>query len=312
MKITTSTGSKESVWLSAELNLLSGKVWTGEVEYTRADGTMVIAELILSPVLDSNGMLSECIALLNDLAGQKDFARKMTDIQSQYRGIVESSLDGIMVVQNERLVYVNPSAVNTFGYASAEEMRLLNFSETVAPLSKPFLTMTSDGRVLGDEVFRNYELRGLTKQGKIIDLEANALVIAWNDYPAVQASFRNITKRKTLEREQMLWLWEQETLSAIDRKLIGVVDLNKIFAAILQQSLNLTRAHFSGVLLYDEATMTMQWNSICGNMLQHTADVFRPNETLCDILKNKEPLVIQDSGSETIDGVASINRRRKA
>jgi signal transduction histidine kinase len=115
----------------------------------------------------------------------------------------------------------------------------------------------------------------------------------------VQASFRNITKRKTLEREQMLWLWEQETLSEIDRKLIGVVDLNKIFTAILQKSLNLTRAHFSGVLLFDEATMNMQWNSICGNMLQHTAEVFRPNETLCDILKNEEPLVIQDSGSET-------------
>lgn len=299
MKITTSTGSKESVWLSAELNLLSGKVWTGEVEFTRADGSMVIAELILSPVLDSNGMLSECIAQLNDLAGQKELTRTMAEPQSQYRSIVESSLDGIMVVQNERLVYVNPSAVKIFGYASPEEMQLLNFSETVAPPSKPFLTMTSDGHVLGDEVFRNYELRGLTKQGKIIDLEVNALVIAWNDHPAVQASFRNITKRKTLEREQMLWLWEQETLSAIDRKLIGVVDLNKIFAAILQQSLNLTRAHFSGVLLYDEATMTMQWNSVCGNMIQHTADMFRPNETLCDILKNEEPLVIQDSGTET-------------
>ena len=299
MKITTSTGSKESVWFSAELNLLSGKVWTGEVEFTRADGQLVIAELILSPVLDTNGMLSECIALVNDHAGQKELTRNMDEPQSQYRSIVESSLDGIMVVQNERLVYVNPSAVSLFGYASVEEMRMLNFSETVAPPSKPFLTITSDGRVLGDEVFRNYELRGVTKQGKIIDLEANALVIVWNDHPAVQASFRNITKRKTLEREQMLWLWEQETLSDIDRKLIGVVDLNIIFAAILQQSLSLTRAHFSGILLFDEATKSMQWNSICGNMLQHATDMFHPNETLCDILKNEEPLVIQDSGAET-------------
>ena len=177
----------------------------------------------------------------------------MDESQLQYRSIVESSLDGIMVVQNERLVYVNPSAASIFGYVSAEEMQQLNFSETVAPPSKPFLTMTPDGRMRGEEVLRNYELRGLTKQGKIIDLEVNAHVIVWNDRPAVQASFRNITKRKTLEREQTLWLWEQETLSDIDRKLIGVVDLNKIFAAILQQTLNLTRAQFSGVLLFDEA-----------------------------------------------------------
>jgi PAS domain S-box-containing protein len=296
MKIPASTGTKESVWSSAELDLLSGKVWKGEVEFSGADGQITIAELLLSPVLDSNGMLSECIAMLNTFPERKELSRKLDETERRYCSIVESSLDGIMVVQNERLVYVNPSAAGIFGYASADDMQLHNFSETVAPPSKPFLTMKPDGRVIGEEVLRNYELRGLTKQGKIIDLEANAHVIVWNDRPAVQASFRNITKRKTLEREQTLWLWEQETLSNIDRKLIGVVDLNKIFTAILQQTLNLTRAQFSGVLLFDEATMTMQWNSICGNTLQHAAEMFRPNETLRDILNNEEPLIIQDSG----------------
>jgi PAS domain S-box-containing protein len=299
MKITTHTGSEESVWSSAKLDLLSGKVWTGEVEFARTDGQKAIAALILSPVLDSNGKLVECIALYNDLTERKEFSRKMIETQRQYRSIVESSLDGIMVVQNERLVYVNPSAVSIFGYTSAEEMQLLNFTETVAPPSKPFITMTPDGRAIGEEVLRNYELRGLTKQGKMIDLEANAHVISWNDHPAVQASFRNITERKMLEREQALWLWEQETLSDIDRKLVGVVDLNKIFAAILQQTLNLTRAHFGGVLLFDEQHLHMQWNSICGNTLQHTAEMFSPNETLRDILKNEEPLIIQNLNTNT-------------
>ena len=71
MKITTSAGTKESVWSSAELDLLSGKVWTGEVEFAGADGQIAIAELILSPVLDSKGMLSECIAMLNNLYRKK-------------------------------------------------------------------------------------------------------------------------------------------------------------------------------------------------------------------------------------------------
>ena len=299
MRMTAHTGSKESVWSSAKSVLLTGKVWIREVEFARADGQTVIADLILSPVLDSNGKFLECIALHNDLAERKEFKRKMVETQHQYRSIVESSLDGIMVVQNERLVYVNPSAVSIFGYTSAEEMQLLNFTETVAQPSKPFLTMTPDGHATGEEVLRNYELRGLTKQGKMIDLEANAHVIVWNDHPAVQASFRNITERKMLEREQTLWLWEQETLSDIDRKLVGVVDLNKIFAAILQQTLNLTRAHFSGVLLFDERQMQMQWSSICGNTLQHPADTFNLNETLRDILKNEEPLIIQDLNSDT-------------
>jgi PAS domain S-box-containing protein len=299
MKITAHTGNKESIWSSAKLALLSGKEWRGEVEFSRTDGQIAIAELNLLPVLDANGKLFECFALHRDLAEKKEFTRKMIGIQLQFSSIVESSLDGIMVVQNERLVYVNPSAVSLFGYISAEEMQSLKFTDTVAPQSKPFLTMTPDGRTAGEEVLRNYELRGLTKQGKIIDLEANAHVIAWNDHPAVQASFRNITKRKMLEREQTLWLLEQETLSDIDRKLVGVVDLNKIFAAILQQTLNLTRAHFGGILLFDELHLHLQWNSICGNTLQHTAEMFQPNETLLDIFKNEEPLIIQNSSTST-------------
>ncbi|RPI04278.1 MAG: PAS domain S-box protein [Ignavibacteriae bacterium] len=290
-------GEMENVWSSAQEVLLSGKVWMGEVEFARADGKIALAELILSPVLDANGKLWECVALHNDLAEQKEFSRKMTETQMQYRSIVESSLDGIIVVQDERLVYVNPSAIHIFGYASMEEMFSLAFSETVAPSSKPFISMTTDGRALGEEVLRNYELRGLTKQGKIIDLEVNAHIISWNDHPAVQASFRNITERKMLEREQALWLWEQETLSSIDRKLIGVVDLQKILTAILQYTLNLTRSHFAGVLVLDELTGLVQWKSMCGNTLQHGTELFSPNKTLHEILKTDTPLIIQNSSS---------------
>ncbi len=299
MKTNNHAENKESVWSSARLILQSGKEWRGDVEFERGDGQTAAADLVLSPILDSNGNLLECVALHKDLADKKAFKQKIVDSQRQYRGIVENSLDGIMVVQNERLVYANPSAFKMFGYPSAEEMQLLNFSETLAQPSKPFLTMTPDGRTVGEEILRNYELRGLTKQGKIIDLEANAQVIAWNNYPAVQASFRNITERKMLEREQTLWIWEQETLSDIDRKLVGVVDLTKIFAAILQQTLNLTRAHFGGILIFDESQMHVQWTSICGNTLQHTAEMFQPNDTLLDILKNKEPLIIQNSVPHT-------------
>ncbi len=116
-------------------------------------------------------------------------------------------------------------------------MQKLNLSDTIAPSNRASLELIQEGRQLGDEVLRNYEMRGLTKQGKIIDLEVNAHIIEWNGRLAVQASFRDITKRKMLEREQSLWLWEQETLSNIDRKLVGIMDLEKVFSAILQQSI---------------------------------------------------------------------------
>jgi PAS domain S-box-containing protein len=306
MKISHPHESTENLWTVAKPILESEKPWIGEVEFVRSDGRIAVSNMVLSPVLNVRGKLTECIALQNDLTERKEYSRKIVETQQQYRSIVESSLDGIMIIQDRKLVYVNPSAVHLFDYASQEEMQKLNLADTIAPPNRASLEVIQEGRVRGEEVLRNYEMRGLTKPGKIIDLEANAHVIEWNEHLAVQASFRDITKRKMLEREQSLWLWEQETLSNIDRKLVGIMDLEKIFAAILQQTLNLTRAHFAGVILFDELRTSVQWKAICGNTLQHTLESFKPPEAFDAILKNERPNIIHDSNAGELFPLSQI------
>ncbi len=295
IKISRQDERRESLWMTVKEALVTGTSWVGEVECTRSDGQVAVSEMVLSPVLNARGKLMECIALHTDLTERKEFARRIVETQRQYRSIVESSLDGIMIIQDGKLVYVNPSAVRLFGYVSTEEMQNKNFMDIIVTPDRTFLQMEEEERTIGEEVLRNYEMRGLTKQGKMIDLEVNAHIIEWNNRLGMQASFRDITKRKILEREQSLWLWEQETLSNIDRKLVGVLDLEKIFTAILQQTLNLTRAHFAGVLLFDESQTSVQWKAIRGNTLQHTLESFTPQEPLKDILKKEAPNIIHNS-----------------
>jgi len=306
MKISRQQERAENLWMSAKPILTSGKPWTAEVEFARSDGQTTVSGMFLSPILGARGKLMECIAQYNDPIERKELTRRIVETQQEYRSIVESSLDGIMIIQDGKLVYVNPSAVYLFGYGQSEDMQKLNLADTIAPPNRASLEIIQEGHLLGDEVLRNYEMRGLTKQGKMIDLEANAHIIEWNDRMAVQASFRDITKRKMLEREQSLWLWEQETLSNIDRKLAGIMDLEKIFAAILQQTLNLTRAHFAGVLLFDESETSVQWKAICGNTLQHTLESFKPHEAFNAILKNERPNIIYDSNAQELFPLSQI------
>jgi PAS domain S-box-containing protein len=306
MKISHQQERAENLWMSAKTILTSGKPWTAEVEFARSDGQTTVSGMFLFPILGVRGKLMECIAQFNDPTERKESTRRLVETQQEYRSIVESSLDGIMIIQDGKLVYVNPSAVHLFGYGQTEDMQKLNLADTIAPPNRASLEIIQEGRLLGDEVLRNYEMRGLTKQGKMIDLEANAHIIEWNDCLAVQASFRDITKRKMLEREQSLWLWEQETLSNIDRKLVGIMDLKKIFAAILQQTLNLTRAHFAGVLLFDDQQPSVQWKAICGNTLQHTLESFIPHEAFDAILKNERPNIIHDSNANELFPLSQI------
>lgn len=307
MKTIKAGGHGDVLWTLARPVLVTGKAWNGEVELQRVDGRVIISNLILSPVIDDRGKFTECIALHSDLTEQKQFARKIIETQQQYRNIVESSLDGIIVLLEGRLVYVNPSAINIFGYVSAEEMKMINFNDIIAPQYRSMLIIEFKDRVMGEEVFRSYEMRGITKQGKMIDIEANAHVIEWNDQPALQVSFRDITERKILEREQALWLWEQETLSEIDRKLVGVIDLEKSFAAMLQQTLNLTHAHFGGVLLLDETRTQVQWKVIQGNSCPYFSGYFVMTDTLRTIIKKEEPCIMSTLDTSPQHELASLD-----
>ncbi len=306
MRMTEENNPSENVWSQAKPILGSGKEWTGEVRLQRPDGRTVVSELIISPVVDSRGRFSECMALHSDLTERKEFTRKILETQRQYRTIVESSLDGIAVVQGTKIVYLNPSAVNIFGYASPEEMKTINFSDAITPHYRPLILGEYGNRGIGEEIFRSYELRGITKRGKVIDIEANAHIVEWNDRPALQVSFRDITEKKILEREQALWLWEQETLSEIDRKIVGMVDLGKLFAAILQQTLNLTHANFGGVLLLNEARTHVQWKSIQGTAIPSSGEYFAVTEALQSVCKKGETSIIHETDGNGPRRLASI------
>jgi PAS domain S-box-containing protein len=306
VKISNQQEYIKDIWISAQPVLASGKSMSVEVEFLRSNEKPIVSEIFFSPILNARGKLMECIAQYNNSPEQKELTRRTTEAQHEYRSIVESSLDAIMIIQDGKLVYVNPSTVHLFGYGRPEDMQDLNLTNSIAPPYHTSLESIQEGRSLGDEVLRDYEMRGMTKQGKIIDVEANAHIIKWNGRLAIQASFRDITKRKMLKREESLWLWEQETLSNIDRKLVGIMDLEKIFSAILQQTLNLTRAHFAGVLLFDDQKPSVQWKAICGNTLQHTLTSFKPQEAFNAILKNERPNIIHESNAKELFPLSEI------
>lgn len=252
---------------------------------------------VSSSVIEEEGGV---IVVLHDLTERRELTRRFEESQEKYQNIVENSLDGIVIVQEGKLVFVNPSAARIFEYASPEEMRMVNFSDTVAPASRPFVFLNDSNQTIREDILRNYEIKGLTKHGTIIDLEVNAQLVTWNGKPAVQASFRNITQRKMLEREQALWLWEQETLSSIDRKLVSMVGLQRMLDAISQHAKTLTRADFTGVLMLNEDGSSYSWNSVKGNITPVARDPIHLDDKQRQSLLSKEP-VIQRNLQENVE-----------
>lgn len=287
----------EELWRRISEMLRSGHAWSGEVELVGNNGEASYTLLIISPVLGRDGRLQEAIGIHHDVTERRELARKFEESQEKYQNIVESTLDGIMIVQGEKLVFVNASSAKIFGYDSAEEMKDVSFVDTIAPSNRFLVLDGYEGRAIGEDVLRNFEMKGLTKQGRVIDLEVNAKLVAWNLKPAVQASFRDITQRKSLEREQALWLWEQETMSTIDRQLVSSVNLQSVLDAISYHAKALTRADWAGVMMLNLEAGQAWWRAMTGNRVSMPSEPFPLRKAHAKVVQPSEHVLMQDLGT---------------
>jgi PAS domain S-box-containing protein len=286
------------MWPGIREDLQSGHAWTGEVQVTRPDGGTSFSLLVISPVLDSDGRMIEAIGIHHDVTERRELARKFAESQEKYQSIVESSLDGIVVVQNGTLVFVNESSAKIFGYESPDELKEMKFADTIAPSNRFLVLEGYEGKTIGDDVLRNFEMKGLTKQGRVVDMEVNAKLVSWNGNPAVQASIRDITERKALEREQALWLWEQETMSAIDRQLVSSVDLQAVLDAISYHAKALTRADWAGVMMVDLDADQARWRAVIGNRNPLPLEASELSSPLSEIVRLKEHVIMKEVDDE--------------
>lgn len=247
---------------------------TAELRYRTATGREIPASVSMIPLVEG-GKARGLVLIGRDISDRRELTRLVEESQEKYRNIVESSLDGLMVIQDGAVAFVNESAAATFEYGSVTEMASVPFDRLVAPGSKAFFSNGLQNGTLGEDIFRNYEMKALARSGRVLDLEINARIIRWNGLPAVLFSLRDISERKALEREQALWFWEQESLTAIDRQLVTMTDLQDLLNLVTRHARSFTRAEFSGVVLVNQDDQTYVWRGVWGNR-EPVTDKHRP------------------------------------
>lgn len=293
-----------SIWEAAKPVLLQTKSWSGEILHRRPDGQNAVADILIVPLIRRSENILYYIVFYADATQKKEYAQKLKETEKLYKDIVEASLAGLVVVQKNKLVYANPKAVNIFGYESAENVQRIPFvdlfqineGETSSPDQ-----IASESIILGKA-----EFRCRTKSTKVIDVESHTLSIDWEGQPAVLISFRDVTERKLMERERALYVWEQEKLSEIDKLLVRIVDLEKIFDAIADQTITLTKSGFAGILVYDSESAACCWKATKGNVHKFPVDWNEAASALKILKKQNEMAILEREGNEEAPALNGI------
>ena len=122
----------------------------------------------------------------------------LTESERKYLKLIESANEGIFIIQDGVIPFVNPKALEIIGY-SAEELATKNFLEHIHPDDRKETYDRHLRRLRGEPVEPVGNIRIIDKSGDTHWLEINAVMMSWNGKPATLNFGTDITQRKLAE-----------------------------------------------------------------------------------------------------------------
>ncbi len=119
--------------------------------------------------------------------------------EPHFRSLVEQSLVGVYLMQDDRFVYVNPRMAEVFGYSPAEIVQQLSVSDLVAPTSRDLVQENVARRLRGEATGINYSFRGLHRKGWPLQIEVFGTCLEHQGRPAIIGTLLDVTDRYEAE-----------------------------------------------------------------------------------------------------------------
>jgi PAS domain S-box-containing protein len=166
----------------------------------RKDGGVRLVEASVSLIKNPSGRPTGFRGIVHDITERKRAEEELKESQQWLAAVYDSSRDGIIVEESERIVYVNQSYAHLFGYEIDE---LIGKPAWLVSEQEPSERMLeySRRRVRGEEAPSLYEFRGTRKDGTTVDLEASVSTAKIGGKTYIIAAARDITERKRAQEE---------------------------------------------------------------------------------------------------------------
>lgn len=165
-----------------------------------------------------------------DITERKLAEEELNANEERLRTIFAASRDGIIVEDDERIVYVNQAYTHLFGYEAPEELIGKHVSSVISSEDTERLLEFGKSRVGGKLPPSVYEFKGKRKDGMLFELEASVSASTVTGHSYITSIVRDITERKRAEER----LRESET---------------RFRAMFEQANVGIMQASFDGILL---------------------------------------------------------------
>ena len=189
--------------------LLAGKVWRGEYQFARKDGSARWASAVVSPIKDADGHVIESVWFSFDATEQRQAADEVRKLSMA----IEQNPCGVMIVDvGGHIAYANPRFMEITGYTAAEVIGQHQKSLTARRAPKSQIILMHNVLAEGREWHGEYEY--VKKDGSTCWVSAHFSPIRSDNgnVTHIVDIEEDITERKRAEEHLKASLREKEVL----------------------------------------------------------------------------------------------------
>ena len=173
---------------------LMGKEWSGEIALSTKD---IIFFCRIAPTVFDDGRKGVSV-LLEDITQRKKVEVSLKESEDRYRQLVDISPDAVIIHREDKIIFMNPAALNLLGASHSDEIIGKNVLDCIHPDFRDAVRKNIE-KDLGDEITPPTELHMLRVDGTSVIVEGRGVKTFIDGKPALQVAIRDITERKRAE-----------------------------------------------------------------------------------------------------------------
>lgn len=184
------------------------------IRWVKKDGSIIWTETRNKPVFNEDGRVIAIEGISRDITYQKKNEDALRESEERFKLLSRAAMEGIVMMENGRVVDVNEQFLRIFGYESLDELLGITIDRIITP---------QQIGAVNEERFGStgsaYEIKCRRNDGKEIYVEARGQNIPFGEHEIRILAINDITERKQAE----IALQESErTLSTLMANLPGM------------------------------------------------------------------------------------------
>lgn len=158
------------------------------------------AEIYSYPLNDMiTGQMNGVIEYVRDITERKRMEEEIKQSEEKYRLLIENIQEGVFVIQDAKMVFVNKAIAAISGY-SIEEIIGMDFHSFVAPEDLEMVQDRYYRRQRGEDVSSEYDFHVLRKDGEKTLVNMSVGIVTYLGRVASMGILRDITEQKRAEK----------------------------------------------------------------------------------------------------------------